>query len=88
MYTYVNDNFLSACVMTNCPIVKPTTLGMTICRDCSLDDLIPYIDWKPFFDVWQLRGKYPNRGYPGIFNDKDVGTFVCTTNMIDCKGLV
>ncbi len=34
---------------------------------------MPYIDWKPFFDVWQLRGKYPNRGYPKIFDDADVG---------------
>lgn len=32
-----------------------------------------YIDWKPFFDVWQLRGKYPNRGFPKIFNDPTVG---------------
>ena len=35
--------------------------------------LIEFIDWKPFFDVWQLRGKYPNRGYPKLFNDPDVG---------------
>jgi len=35
--------------------------------------LIPYIDWKPFFDVWQLKGKYPNRGFPKIFNDSTVG---------------
>ena len=34
---------------------------------------MPYIDWKPFFDLWQLRGKYPNRGYPKIFKDKTVG---------------
>ncbi len=39
----------------------------------NLQDLVGYIDWKPFFDVWQLRGKYPNRGYPRIFQDKDVG---------------
>ena len=25
--------------------------------------LVPYIDWKPFFDTWQLRGKYPNSRY-------------------------
>ena len=42
-------------------------------QDYDLDKLLPYIDWKYFFDVWQLRGKYPNRGYPKIFNDKDVG---------------
>jgi 5-methyltetrahydrofolate--homocysteine methyltransferase len=23
--------------------------------------------------VWQLRGRYPNRGYPRIFNDATVG---------------
>jgi 5-methyltetrahydrofolate--homocysteine methyltransferase len=23
--------------------------------------------------VWQLRGRYPNRGYPKIFDDKTVG---------------
>ena len=39
----------------------------------EIERIIPYIDWKPFFDVWQLRGKYPNRGYPKIFNDKTVG---------------
>ena len=41
----------------------------------DLDKLVSYIDWKPFFDVWQLRGKYPNRGYPKIFNDEAVGEF-------------
>jgi 5-methyltetrahydrofolate--homocysteine methyltransferase len=24
--------------------------------------------------VWQLRGRYPNRGYPKIFNDATVGS--------------
>lgn len=24
--------------------------------------------------VWQLRGRYPNRGYPKIFNDPTVGS--------------
>ena len=23
--------------------------------------------------TWQLRGRYPNRGYPKIFNDETVG---------------
>lgn len=23
--------------------------------------------------MWQLRGRYPNRGYPKIFNDATVG---------------
>src|SRR5207248_9335239 len=24
-----------------------------------LDELVPYIDWSPFFHVWELRGRYP-----------------------------
>ena len=51
----------------------PSFTGTQEFRNYDLNRLVPYIDWKPFFDVWQLRGKYPNRGYPKIFNDKDVG---------------
>lgn len=53
--------------------MKPKKLGITVLRDHDLRRLASYIDWKPFFDVWQLRGKYPNRGYPKIFQDEDVG---------------
>ena len=53
--------------------VRPEFLGTKNFLNIEIDELIPYIDWKPFFDVWQLRGKYPNRGYPRIFNDATVG---------------
>ncbi|ERE78688.1 methionine synthase-like protein, partial [Cricetulus griseus] len=53
--------------------VKPTFIGTQVFEDYNLQKLVDYIDWKPFFDVWQLRGKYPNRGFPKIFNDKTVG---------------
>jgi 5-methyltetrahydrofolate--homocysteine methyltransferase len=39
----------------------------------SVTDLLEYIDWGPFFQTWELRGRYPNRGYPKIFNDATVG---------------
>ncbi|KAK3723106.1 hypothetical protein QZH41_018349 [Actinostola sp. cb2023] len=52
--------------------VTPSFIGVKILNDYDLERVIPYIDWKPFFDVWQLRGKYPNRGYPKIFKDKTV----------------
>jgi 5-methyltetrahydrofolate--homocysteine methyltransferase len=34
----------------------------------SLKDLIPFIDWSPFFHTWELRGRYP-----GIFEDPNCG---------------
>jgi 5-methyltetrahydrofolate--homocysteine methyltransferase len=28
-------------------------------RTISLGDLVPFIDWSPFFHTWELRGRYP-----------------------------
>ncbi|CAD7704532.1 unnamed protein product [Ostreobium quekettii] len=53
--------------------VKPTLLGTKVLKDFPLKDVLDYIDWNPFFQVWQLRGRYPNRGYPKIFKDETVG---------------
>ncbi|GFR43189.1 hypothetical protein Agub_g4181 [Astrephomene gubernaculifera] len=53
--------------------VKPKILGNKVLADILIEDVVPYIDWNPFFQVWQLRGRYPNRGYPRIFNDATVG---------------
>ncbi|XP_042865202.1 methionine synthase-like isoform X2 [Penaeus japonicus] len=55
------------------PPVVPKFLNTQVFKNYDLSLLMQYIDWKPFFDVWQLRGKYPNRGYPKIFKDKTVG---------------
>ncbi|KAG0249775.1 hypothetical protein BG011_008939 [Mortierella polycephala] len=54
-------------------IVKPSFMGTKVFKDIDLNSLVSHIDWSPFFQVWQLRGKYPNRGYPKIFNDETVG---------------
>jgi 5-methyltetrahydrofolate--homocysteine methyltransferase len=54
--------------------VKPNLLGTKVFDNYPIEDVIPYIDWNPFFQVWQLRGRYPNRGYPKIFNDETVGS--------------
>lgn len=52
---------------------KSNTLGVVVFENFDISQILPFIDWKPFFDVWQLRGKYPNRGFPKIFKDKEVG---------------
>lgn len=55
------------------PAIRPTELGVQVLNDFPLETTLEYIDWNPFFQTWQLRGKYPNRGYPKIFNDDTVG---------------
>jgi 5-methyltetrahydrofolate--homocysteine methyltransferase len=54
------------------PAPAPKTIGVNVV-EASLEEIVPYIDWNPFFQTWELRGRYPNRGYPKIFNDEAVG---------------
>lgn len=47
---------------------KPTLLGVTAFNQYPLEKLVPYIDWSPFFQTWELAGRYPK-----ILSDKVVG---------------
>jgi 5-methyltetrahydrofolate--homocysteine methyltransferase len=51
------------------PIDVPAFLGVRTLDRVPLDELVPYIDWSPFFMSWELKGKYP-----AIFQDPVVGT--------------
>ncbi len=52
----------------NVDIPMPTALGVRTIADQPLVELIPYIDWSPFFHTWELRGRYPT-----IFDEPTVG---------------
>ena len=40
-------------------IESPAFLGSRTLPDIELAEVIPYIDWSPFFLSWELKGKYP-----------------------------
>ena len=40
-------------------IPEPEFTGLRTLRDVDLATLASYIDWTPFFHVWELRGVYP-----------------------------
>ena len=46
----------------------PVFTGIRELRDFPLEELLPYIDWSPFFIAWELAGRYPN-----ILEDEVVG---------------
>ncbi|AMJ55436.1 MULTISPECIES: methionine synthase [Stenotrophomonas] len=46
----------------------PNQPGVHVFDDYPLQDLIPVIDWTPFFQAWELAGKYP-----AILTDEIVG---------------
>lgn len=49
-------------------IFTPNNLGITVIENQDLRELLPFIDWSPFFRSWDLHGKYPN-----ILEDEVVG---------------
>jgi 5-methyltetrahydrofolate--homocysteine methyltransferase len=38
----------------------PGFLGVRPFEDYPLDELVPYIDWMPFFNAWEFAGKFPD----------------------------
>ncbi len=49
-------------------ISTPEFLGTRVLESVPVADLVPFIDWSPFFLSWELKGKYP-----AIFADAFVG---------------
>jgi 5-methyltetrahydrofolate--homocysteine methyltransferase len=49
-------------------IVTPQKLGITEFVNYDLAELVDYIDWTPFFQTWELAGRFPN-----ILTDEVVG---------------
>lgn len=47
----------------------PKHLGVKVFTNYDMGELVPYIDWTPFFQSWQIAGKYPD-----ILSDEIVGT--------------
>jgi 5-methyltetrahydrofolate--homocysteine methyltransferase len=49
-------------------IAIPTFIGVRTIESLPLEELIPFIDWSPFFHVWELHGRFPE-----ILKDPVVG---------------
>ena len=49
-------------------IIKPKKLGITVIEDQDFRELLPFVDWSPFFRSGDLHGRYPN-----ILEDEKVG---------------
>src|SRR5207245_4694678 len=47
---------------------RPAFTGIRILKDIPLGELVPFIDWSPFFHVRELRGTYPK-----ILEDQTIG---------------
>ena len=49
-------------------IPRPEFLGAQVHKAVPLEEIVPFIDWGPFFSAWELHGRYPD-----ILKDPVVG---------------
>ena len=63
-------------------ICKPKELGIQVLEQLSLKELLPYIDWSPFFRSWDLHGKFPD-----ILTDEVVGE-QATTMYAEARAMI
>jgi len=54
--------------------ISPQFIGNKLLEHYSLSEIEKFIDWTPFFQTYQLRGRYPNKDFPKIFDDPTVGS--------------
>lgn len=48
--------------------VAPSFTGTKTFTDTAIEEIIPYIDWAPFFIAWELGGRFPD-----LLTDKVIG---------------
>jgi len=49
-------------------IPTPSFTGVRVLSGVPLGEIVPFIDWSPFFHSWELRGRYP-----AILTDERIG---------------
>jgi 5-methyltetrahydrofolate--homocysteine methyltransferase len=57
------------CDWTAVTTKAPAQPGVTVLENYPLAELVPYIDWTPFFHSWEMKGSYPK-----ILKDPERGT--------------
>jgi 5-methyltetrahydrofolate--homocysteine methyltransferase len=49
----------------------------------SLDQLVPFIDWSPFFHTWELRGRYPGILKHEKYGEEATKLFTAAQKLLD-----
>ena len=66
----------------NSEIVKPKELGVQVLKQLSLKELLPFIDWSPFFRSWDLHGRFPDILTDGVVGEQATIMFNEAQSMI------
>jgi 5-methyltetrahydrofolate--homocysteine methyltransferase len=64
-------------------ISKPEFTGVKVIDDLPLEELVPYIDWSPFFHAWELKGLYPQIFQHAKWGDRAKELYADGRKMLD-----
>jgi 5-methyltetrahydrofolate--homocysteine methyltransferase len=61
----------------------PNFLGIKAFDDYPLQELLPYIDWMPFFNAWEFAGKFPDILSDEVVGEAARGLYADATRMLE-----
>jgi len=61
----------------------PSFTGLRAFEDYPLDELVPYIDWMPFFNAWEFAGKFPDILRDAVVGEAASALYADATRMLD-----
>lgn len=64
-------------------ITKPLHAGVHVLENINLQELVPYIDWMPFFQSWELAGRFPQILEDEIVGEQARQLFADATRMLE-----
>jgi 5-methyltetrahydrofolate--homocysteine methyltransferase len=61
----------------------PSFLGVRSFDDYPLEELLPYIDWMPFFNAWEFAGKFPDILRDPVIGEAAGSLYADATRMLE-----
>ncbi len=61
----------------------PSFTGLRALEDYPLEELVPYIDWMPFFNAWEFAGKFPDILRDAVVGEAASALYADATRMLD-----
>jgi 5-methyltetrahydrofolate--homocysteine methyltransferase len=65
-------------------VQKPEFMGVRILRDFPLSRLVDFIDWSPFFHVWELKGRFPQILQDRVIGERARELYEDSLKLLDC----
>ena len=65
------------------PITRPSFLGLKVFREAPLESIRERIDWTPFFQTWEMKGRYPDIFQDPTYGDEAIKLFDDARQLLD-----